>query len=279
MNKIKYYAMAFMFMFAITLSAQEQPVKEKTAPHGNVNKFEQMYQEFATPNTYRSASGAPGPDYYQQQADYKMDITLDDKNAKIFGEETYNKLKDSTLSSIKVEENEIQESLLSTTKDVQADLTNTIEQNTSTSLLSPDKDSDIDEDSNANNFDNSLVTQDVLDKFKPSELKQYKSIMKRAEVAQERLNSEEWMLDAAPSKIQKTETILKNAQTNLNKLVDSAGTALFIPVFTSEEERLEKIIEQKTLNLDYATDISKNVRQKRESELTELRKRLAELKL
>lgn len=178
-----------------------------------------------------------------------------------------------------VEKKEIQESLLSTTKDVQADLTNTIEQNTSTSLLSPDKDSDIDEDSNANNFDNSLVTQDVLDKFKPSELKQYKSIMKRAEVAQERLNSEEWMLDASPSKIQKTETILKNAQTNLNKLVDSAGTALFIPVFTSEEERLEKIIEQKTLNLDYATDISKNVRQKRESELTELRKRLAELKL
>ena len=178
-----------------------------------------------------------------------------------------------------VEKKEIQESLLSTTKDVQADLTNTIEQNTSTSLLSPDKDSDIDEDSNANNFDNSLVTQDVLDKFKPSELKQYKSIMKRAEVAQERLNSEEWMLDASPSKIQKTETILKNAQTNLNKLVDSAGTALFIPVFTSEEERLEKIIEQKTLNLDYAIDISKNVRQKRESELNELRKRLAELKL
>lgn len=47
-----------------------------------------MYQEFATPNTYRSASGAPGPDYYQQQADYKMKITLDDKNARIYGEET-----------------------------------------------------------------------------------------------------------------------------------------------------------------------------------------------
>jgi hypothetical protein len=47
-----------------------------------------MYEEFATPNTYRSASGAPGPDYYQQQADYKIDVTLDDKNAKLFGEET-----------------------------------------------------------------------------------------------------------------------------------------------------------------------------------------------
>ena len=88
MNKIKYCAAALMFMFAFMVSAQEQEVKEKAAPHSNVNKFEQMYQEFATPNTYRSASGAPGPDYYQQQADYKMDITLDDKNAKIFGVET-----------------------------------------------------------------------------------------------------------------------------------------------------------------------------------------------
>ena len=88
MNKIKYYFAALLFVFAATLSAQEQEVKEKTAPHGNVNKFKQMYEEFATPNTYRSASGAPGPDYYQQQADYKMDIELDDKNAKIYGEET-----------------------------------------------------------------------------------------------------------------------------------------------------------------------------------------------
>ena len=47
-----------------------------------------MYEEFSTPNTYRSASGTPGPDYYQQQADYKMDIELDDKNAKIYGNET-----------------------------------------------------------------------------------------------------------------------------------------------------------------------------------------------
>ena len=88
MNKIKYYFATLLFVFATMLSAQEQEVKEKALPHGNVNKFKQMYEEFATPNTYRSASGAPGPDYYQQQADYKMDIKLDDKNAKIYGEET-----------------------------------------------------------------------------------------------------------------------------------------------------------------------------------------------
>jgi hypothetical protein len=47
-----------------------------------------MYDLLATPNMYRTASGAPGPEYYQQQADYKMDIELDDKNQKLYGTET-----------------------------------------------------------------------------------------------------------------------------------------------------------------------------------------------
>ena len=38
-----------------------------------------MYQEFSSPNMFRTAAGAPGPAYYQQQADYKMDIELDDR--------------------------------------------------------------------------------------------------------------------------------------------------------------------------------------------------------
>ncbi|MGC1516692.1 MAG: M1 family metallopeptidase, partial [Maribacter sp.] len=68
--------------------AQETEVKEKEPGHYNQSKFKQLYEEFSTPNGYRSASGAPGPDYYQNQADYVMDIRLDDTNAKIFGEET-----------------------------------------------------------------------------------------------------------------------------------------------------------------------------------------------
>jgi len=47
-----------------------------------------MYDLLATPNMYRTASGAPGPEYYQQQADYKMDIELDDKAQKLYGTET-----------------------------------------------------------------------------------------------------------------------------------------------------------------------------------------------
>jgi hypothetical protein len=42
---------------------------------------------YATPNMFRNAAGAPGPAYYQQ-ADYKIDIELDDKNAKLNGSET-----------------------------------------------------------------------------------------------------------------------------------------------------------------------------------------------
>ncbi len=88
MYKIKYCFASLLFLFAAMVTAQEEEKKEREPGHTNQSKFKQMYEEFATPNTYRSASGAPGPDYYQQQANYKMDIELDDKNARIFGEET-----------------------------------------------------------------------------------------------------------------------------------------------------------------------------------------------
>ncbi|MFP5471613.1 MAG: M1 family metallopeptidase [Bacteroidia bacterium] len=52
------------------------------------NKFRQMYQEYATPNVYRTAGGAPGHGYYQQKADYVMNIVLDDAKQTITGEET-----------------------------------------------------------------------------------------------------------------------------------------------------------------------------------------------
>ena len=84
MNKAKYYFSSLLFVFAAMVSAQEEEKEVKEPGHYNQSKFKQLYEEFATPNTYRSASGAPGPDYYQQQADYKMNIELDDKNAKIY---------------------------------------------------------------------------------------------------------------------------------------------------------------------------------------------------
>ena len=54
----------------------------------NYNKFKQLKEESATPNVYRTASGAPGHKYYQNEADYKMEIILNDQIQKISGSET-----------------------------------------------------------------------------------------------------------------------------------------------------------------------------------------------
>jgi hypothetical protein len=54
-------------------------VTPKQSGKYDTNKFSQMYDLLATPNMFRNAAGAPGPAYYQQQADYKIDIELDDK--------------------------------------------------------------------------------------------------------------------------------------------------------------------------------------------------------
>ncbi|MEW7280022.1 M1 family metallopeptidase [Aquimarina sp. 2201CG1-2-11] len=67
---------------------KEKNDNKRELGHTNQNKFKQLYDEFATPNMYRTGSGAPGAAYYQQQADYKMDIELDDKNKKLSGKET-----------------------------------------------------------------------------------------------------------------------------------------------------------------------------------------------
>ena len=54
--------------------------------HGK--RFEQMERMLRDPSVYRSASGAPGPQYWQQKADYKIEATLDDDNQRLTGAET-----------------------------------------------------------------------------------------------------------------------------------------------------------------------------------------------
>ena len=67
------------FAFFTQVNAQER------SNHGN--KFEQLDQTFATPNTYRNADGAPGPDYWQQQVDYKIKCSLDVEAQRLDGSE------------------------------------------------------------------------------------------------------------------------------------------------------------------------------------------------
>lgn len=51
-------------------------------------KFAQLDQELPTPNEFHTASGAPGHNYYQQKADYKMNLVIDDETQKLSGFET-----------------------------------------------------------------------------------------------------------------------------------------------------------------------------------------------
>ena len=77
-----------LFLASGLTYAQQEESEERKPGHLNHNRFKQMYNEFSTPNVYRSANGAPGPNYYQQQADYVMDIVLDDKKSTLRGYET-----------------------------------------------------------------------------------------------------------------------------------------------------------------------------------------------
>ena len=88
MKIIKLKLLLFSFLFLqFSLDAHAQSDSLPTVGHSNNNKFKQLKDELATPNSYRTASGAPGRDYYQQKVDYVMDIELDDENKKIYGEE------------------------------------------------------------------------------------------------------------------------------------------------------------------------------------------------
>lgn len=70
----------FMGLFLITMvSYGQESFKGR--------KFEQMETILPTPNTYRTASGAPGHEYWQQQADYVIEVELDDQNQTISGHE------------------------------------------------------------------------------------------------------------------------------------------------------------------------------------------------
>jgi len=87
----KVTSIAFSIISILSISAQEEENISHEG-HTNQNKFKQLYDEFATPNVYRTASGAPGHKYYQQQADYKIKVQLTDptdgSEPKLTGKET-----------------------------------------------------------------------------------------------------------------------------------------------------------------------------------------------
>jgi hypothetical protein len=73
------FAMAIAFVPALTTA------QHRTTP---VDKFAQMEDLLPTPNVYRTASGAPGRNYWQQRADYDIKVELDDANQRLTASET-----------------------------------------------------------------------------------------------------------------------------------------------------------------------------------------------
>ena len=84
---MKYKLLPFLLSFGLcgTVMAQFQQ-NNPGSNHGN--KFEQLETIIRDPNMYRSASGAPGPAYWQQQADYVINAEIDEKNQLLTGSET-----------------------------------------------------------------------------------------------------------------------------------------------------------------------------------------------
>ena len=76
----------FILNFIIFNTNSQNIQNNPLSNHGN--KFEQLGGILPSPNEYRTASGAPGAKYWQQRADYDIDVTLDEKNLTIIGTET-----------------------------------------------------------------------------------------------------------------------------------------------------------------------------------------------
>ncbi len=91
-----------LFVLALIISV---PALIFSQENTNKNIFRELTEELPTPNTYRTASGRPGPDYYQQQVDYLMDITLNETDKVITGKEliTYHNNSPETLNYLYIQ--------------------------------------------------------------------------------------------------------------------------------------------------------------------------------
>jgi len=78
-----------VLLAGLTLWSAALLAQRPAAPTQNANtRFEQLGPTLPTPNTFRTAAGSPGKDYFQNRADYDIKVELDDANQKIIGTET-----------------------------------------------------------------------------------------------------------------------------------------------------------------------------------------------
>ncbi|MBK8877396.1 MAG: M1 family metallopeptidase [Haliscomenobacter sp.] len=93
---------SFTRLFLLLLGSVGMASSAFAQSNTDQTKFRQLGVELPTPNTYRTASGAPGEDYWQQRADYDIKVEIDDEKQRLYGKETitYNNLSPHPLSYV-----------------------------------------------------------------------------------------------------------------------------------------------------------------------------------
>ena len=76
----------FVFLCSMVSISAQNIQNNPGSNHGN--RFEQLGTILPTPNNYRTASGAPGHEYWQQRADYDISAYLDEDKLNLKGSET-----------------------------------------------------------------------------------------------------------------------------------------------------------------------------------------------
>ena len=76
----------FLVSLMSFMTAMAQPLRNQGSNHGN--RFEQLDYLLQDPNEYRTASGAPGPKYWQQRADYEINVDINEAENILTGSET-----------------------------------------------------------------------------------------------------------------------------------------------------------------------------------------------
>jgi len=81
----KNIASALLLSLALTSTVYASAIKQTKGDFED--KFRQLEEVLPTPNVYRNASGEPGENYWQQQVDYKIKVSLDEEKRRLNGSE------------------------------------------------------------------------------------------------------------------------------------------------------------------------------------------------
>ncbi len=85
---MKYSISTVLICLSVAFASNLVSINAQAKSSISGDKFRQLEEILPTPNVYRTASGAPGHKYWQQQVDYDIEIKLDDKTQQLTGSET-----------------------------------------------------------------------------------------------------------------------------------------------------------------------------------------------